>query len=93
MTNRELRRLSRADLLELLVEQIRENRRLQDQLTEAQGQLAEARKKLADRRICVEKAGSIAEAALQLNQVWEAAQRAADQYLENVCRLSKEQER
>ena len=37
-----------------------------------------------NKRIEVEEAGSIAKAALQLNGIFEAAQRAADQYLENV---------
>jgi hypothetical protein len=40
--------------------------------------------------ILTEKAGSIAEAALQLNLVFETAQKAADQYLMNVRRLSDE---
>ena len=31
-----------------------------------------------------EEAGSIAEAALRINRVFEAAQEAADQYLENI---------
>lgn len=37
-------------------------------------------------------AGSIAEAALKLNGVFEAAQEAAEQYLQNVKRLSEEAE-
>jgi hypothetical protein len=35
----------------------------------------------------LDKAGSIAEAALQLNDVFELAQKAADQYLENVKKI------
>ena len=38
------------------------------------------------------KAGSIAEAALQLNGVFQAAEAAAAQYLENIQRLSSEKE-
>ena len=53
MTNKELRKLSRAELIDILFE-------LQTQITEA---------------------GSIAEAALRLNGVFEAAQAAADQYV------------
>jgi len=83
MTKRELQRLSRADLLELLVAQVKENEQLREQL-------AEAREQLADRQIIIDRAGSIAEAALRLNGVFEAAQLAADQYLENVHRLVKE---
>jgi transposase-like protein len=53
-------------------------------------ELEEAKQKLEDRVILTEKAGSIAEAALQLNKVFETAQMAADQYLMNVKRLSDE---
>lgn len=38
----------------------------------------------ADRNIELEEAGNIAEAALKLNKVFEAAQKAADQYLDNL---------
>lgn len=84
MTERELRKLSRADLLELLLEETKENEKLRIQLEQAQEQLA-------DRRILIENAGSIAEAALQLNGVFQAAEEAAAQYLENVRRLAGEQ--
>ena len=84
MTDRELRKLSRAELLELLLEESRENERLR-------AQLQEMNEKLADRAIRIERAGSIAEAALQLNGVFQAAEEAAAQYLENVRRLAGEQ--
>ena len=85
MTEKELRRLSRMDLLEMLLEQSKEVERLQQEL-------AEARQQLEERRIMTEEAGSIAEAALRINRVFEAAQEAADQYLENIRRLSEEPE-
>ena len=44
----------------------------------------EFRKQLSDRTVKLENAGSIAEAALALNGVFEAAQAAADQYLAQV---------
>ena len=81
MTDKELRRLTRADLLEMLAAQGREKRRLEEEL-------AEARERLADRGIQIKEAGSIAEAALRLSGVFEAAQAAADQYLENVKRAA-----
>ena len=62
----------------------RENERLR-------AQLQEMNEKLADRAIRIERAGSIAEAALQLNGVFQAAEEAAAQYLENVRRLAEEQ--
>lgn len=77
MTEKELRRLSRTDLLEMLLEQSKEVQRLQQELEET-------KQKLKDRRLMEKEAGSIAEAALRINKVFEAAQQAADQYLENI---------
>ena len=85
MRERDLRKLSRADLLELLIEQVKENERLTVRLAEKEAQLQE-------RRITLEKAGSIAEAALALNGVFAAAQAAADQYLESLAARSREPE-
>ena len=47
---------------------------------------------MADRRIRLDKAGSIAEAALQINEVFQAAQDACDQYMFNIMELSQRQE-
>lgn len=77
MTDKELKRLKRVDLLELLIAQSRENERLRKELEET-------RRELETKELKLEQAGSIAEAALQLNGVFEAAQAAADQYLLSV---------
>lgn len=77
MTDRELKRLSRAELLELLLAETEENAKLRRQLQQAQDALT-------DRRIAIDQAGTLAEAALKLNGVFEAADRAARQYLENL---------
>lgn len=82
MTDKTVKRLSRRQLLELLLEERRENERLRSELKKTC-------QRLADRKIQLDRAGSIAEAALQFNEVFEAAQ-AADQYLENVRRLGEE---
>ena len=66
MTDKELRKLNRSALLEMLVEQSRENDRLRAQVDELQ-------RLLSDRQLKINQAGSIAEASLQLNQVFEAA--------------------
>lgn len=80
MTDKELKRLKRVDLLELLIAQIRENDRLKKELAEVQGQLEE-------RNLVLEEAGSIAEAALRINKVYQAAQSAVDQYINSINRL------
>ena len=83
MTDKELRRLSRAELLEMLLAQMEENERLKQKLKKVQAALA-------NRRIDIEEAGTMAEAALKLNGVFEAADRAARQYLENIRRQASE---
>jgi len=72
-----LRKLSKLQLLELLAQQEKELQALRNALAEKEAELAE-------RRILVKESGSIAEAALKINQVFEAAQKAADQYLESL---------
>ena len=129
MTEKELHRLGRKDLLQLLVTQGREALTLQEELDgchtknaeldatltrlkdkldekdalieklkgrldQKDARIRELEEEMAEwkksRRIELEKAGSIAEASLRLNGVFEAAQKAADQYLENLRRLSAE---
>lgn len=85
MEKNELSKLKRVDLLEVLLSLSKENEELRKQL-------AEAEKKLADREIKIAKAGSMAEAALLLNGVFEAAEAAAAQYLENLQRISGAQD-
>lgn len=85
MTDKELQKLKRVELLEILVEQGKEIDRLHSEVEAL-------KKQLADREIRLESAGNIAEASLQINGVFEAAQSAAQQYLENIQRLSDRQE-
>lgn len=77
MTNKELRKMSRSELLEILIAQMEENENLRKQLEAATDELE-------SRKLAVHKAGSLAEAALQLNGIFEAAEAAAEQYLDNV---------
>lgn len=83
MTEKELQKLTRQDLLELLLEAERENESLRDEVETLR---AEA----ADKRLLLEKVGSIAEASLLVNGVFSAAQAAADQYVLNVKRVCEE---
>lgn len=84
MNQKELRRLTRIDLLEMMLELSKENEALRKQLEDAN-------RKLEDRRIVVEEAGSLAVAAFQLNGIFDAAQKTCDQYTENM-RLRYEQQ-
>ena len=84
MTERELRKLSRSDRLELLVAQRRENEQLRCLLDQAEA-------KLADRTLKINNAGSIAEASLQLNGIFTAAQDSCQCYMDNIKLLSERQ--
>lgn len=80
MKKKELKRMSRLELLELLLEIDQENERLREEN-------AKLTQQWNNRQIKLEAAGSIAEAALALNHIFEDAQAAADQYLESIRAL------
>ena len=77
MTDKQLKKLRRTELLELLLIQSREMDRVKEELEEARAQLE-------DRRIRIDSCGSIAEASLAVSRIFEDAQTAADLYLANV---------
>lgn len=83
MTEKELQKKSRQDLLELLLEAEKENVSLREENEFLRNELDEKQLKLG-------KIGSIAEASLALNGVFEAAQASADQYVQNVKRICEE---
>ena len=93
VVDKSLQKLKRAELLELLLEQSRNNDSLKIQLEEKAGVIGELKKQLKDRKIDIQSAGTIAEASFKLNGVYDAAEKAAQQYLENLQELyRKEQE-
>lgn len=77
MVDKELKKLSRKELLEMLVIQTRKSEQLEKRVKELE-------EKLADKRIKIETAGNLAEAALKLSGVFEAAQMASEIYLESL---------
>lgn len=72
-----LKRLKRDQLLELMLQQ-------QEKIEEQESFIQTLEAELNRKQIQLEQSGSIAEAALALNGVFEAAQAAADQYLLSV---------
>lgn len=80
-TDKEIKNMSRTELVEIIYElKIKE-----EQLTEENKLLKE---ELKQRNIKIAKAGSIAEAALSLNQIFEVAQQAAEDYLNSVRKIA-----
>ena len=87
MTDKEFKRLSRSQLIEIIYQlQLK-----QEELTADNEKLSKA---LADKRLCVSKAGNIAEAALEIHNVMQAAQDAAAHYVEEIqIRVDEEYQR
>ena len=85
MNAKELKNLSRGDLLEMLILQT-------DRVERMEVELEEAKKKAEARDIMISKCGTLAEATMHINQVWKAADKAAAQYLSNILRMYDEQE-
>lgn len=85
MNKNDLKRLSRGDLLEMLVAQ-------GEELEAVKAKLLETKAELQKKEMDITEAGSIADASLKLNGVFEAAQAASQQYLDNIKLLSERQQ-
>ena len=86
MTDKEFKRLSRSQLIDIIYQF-----QLQvDKLTEQNKELEKA---LADKRLRMEKAGNLAQAALVINNCFESAQNAADQYLFEIQQMYEKAKR
>lgn len=77
MTDRELKRLNRRELIDIIYE-------LQQRYADRENEIAQLQAALEKRELSISESGSIAEAALKVNGVFEAAQAAADQYLQSI---------
>lgn len=81
MTEKELRRLKRVELLEIMLEQ-------QKRIEALEEELKAAKEELESRRIAISKAGTLSEAALAVTRLFAEADRAAAIYLENLRRMA-----
>lgn len=77
MNDRELRRLNRKDLLELLIEQTKKTAELQNRVKQLE-------LKLEEKQLNVSESGTLAEAALRISNVFSDADKAAELYLGNI---------
>ena len=79
MTDKEFKRLSRSQLIEIIYQfQLKQ----EDLIAENE----KLKRALADKRILVDNSGNLAEAALEIHNVMQAAQKAAEHYLEEIQR-------
>lgn len=73
----DLRKFSRSELIDIIAEYQKNEKRLNEKIEALESELS-------SRLIIMEKSGSIAEAALAMNKIFETSQAAADQYYESV---------
>ena len=85
MTDKEFKKLSRAQLIDIIYQ-------LQLQIEQLKEQKQELEGELADKRLRLSNAGSIAEAALEINDCFRSAQKAAEQYLNEMQAIREETE-
>lgn len=80
MSKSDLHKLGKTELLQIIYEQ-------EKQITTLKSEIENLNKKIDDRTIDLKEAGSIAEASLKINKIFEEAQKAADEYLNSVKKL------
>ena len=85
MNDKEIRKLNRAQLIEIIYQ-------LQLNQEELEPENKRLKEELEDKRLRIKNAGNIAYAALEINNVMEAAQNAANVYLEEIREMKKETE-
>ena len=86
LTEKELKKLNRYQLLELLIMQT-------DRADKLQSKLQSVEKQLNEQELKMTTFGSIAEASLQLGGVFQAAQKAADIYIDAAKKQAEEIEK
>lgn len=85
MDNKELKKIGKKELLEILLSQAKRIEELEEELNKT-------KKKLESKKITIENSGSLAEASLKLNNIFEVAEASAEQYLFNVKEKCKKLE-
>lgn len=85
MTDKEFKRLSRAQLIDIIYQ-------LQVEIDKLNEEKQDLENELADKRLRLSNAGNIAQAALEINDCFRSTQNAAEQYLNEIKALREEAE-
>ena len=83
MTDKEFKRLSRSQLIDIIYQLQLKQKKLEEENRKLKAEVG-------DKRIRLREAGNIAEAALTMHNVMQSAQDAANQYLEEIRAMKKE---
>ena len=86
MSNKELKRLSRRELVDIIYQ-------LKKSEQEMQEEIESLKKELEDRRIRIATAGSIADAAMSITNVFSTAQKTAELYLREISCMKEDTEK
>lgn len=81
MNEKELRKISRKELLELLLEQA-------NRIVDLEKELADAKAKLEDKRIMLNEAGNLAEASLKITDLFQKTMETCKIYSDNIEELN-----
>ena len=86
MVSKELKKLSRRELVDIIYQMKKNEQQLQEEVAALQ-------EALQDKRIRIEEAGSVAVAALSISDVLGAAQKTADLYLHEIACMKADTEK
>lgn len=86
MVSKELKKLSRRELVDIIYQMKKNEQQLQEEVAALQ-------EALQDKRIRIEEAGSVADAALSISDVLGAAQKTADLYLHEIACMKADTEK
>lgn len=86
MVSKELKKLSRRELVDIIYQMKKNEQQLQEEVAALQEALQE-------KRIRIEEAGSVADAALSISDVLGAAQKTADLYLHEIACMKADTEK
>ena len=86
MVDKELKKMSRRELVDIIYQMKKNEQSMQDEI-------AALKEELADRRLRISEVGSIAEAAAAMTDVFSTAQKTADLYLQEIANLKEETEK
>lgn len=85
MDDKKFRKISKKELLEILLAQAK-------RIEELETELVKTKEELNSKKITIAESGTLAEASLKLNEIFEVAQKSIDQYRFNVEEKCREME-
>ena len=86
MVNKELKRLSRRELVDIIYQLKKNEQELQDEIDSL-------KKQLDDKHLKISNAGSIADAAVNVTDILATAQKTADLYLQEIASMKADTEK